>query len=200
MRRLSILCFFYVFAVLAHAQTPANGTMPIAQSSLPTSYPLSLKPQDAVIESQIRNTLAHYPLALDGKNFAALDLVFTPDAVANYSTGIGVLRGLEQIKIALEQALVPVVSQHLYGTQVIEIEKGGRTARALTYLTASQFGQGTHLGKVRLLSLFYSGHRNRLFQCYGVEHEYGKTAERITDFGYRRFSIHMVNIRISSSK
>lgn len=33
----------------------------------------------------IRNTLAHYPLAVDGKQFSDLSLVFTPDAVANVS-------------------------------------------------------------------------------------------------------------------
>jgi hypothetical protein len=39
--------------------------------------------QDAY--NAIRNTLAHYPLAIDGKQFSDLSLVFTPDAVANVS-------------------------------------------------------------------------------------------------------------------
>jgi hypothetical protein len=39
--------------------------------------------QDAY--NAIRNTLAHYPLAIDGKRFSDLSLVFTPDAVANVS-------------------------------------------------------------------------------------------------------------------
>ena len=33
----------------------------------------------------IRNILAHYPFAIDGKQFSDLSLVFTPDAVANVS-------------------------------------------------------------------------------------------------------------------
>ena len=42
----------------------------------------------------IRNTLALYPLSIDGKNFDALSLVFTKDAVANYSEPLNVLTGL----------------------------------------------------------------------------------------------------------
>lgn len=37
------------------------------------------------VYNAIRNTLAHYPLAIDGKQFSDLSLVFTPDAVANVS-------------------------------------------------------------------------------------------------------------------
>jgi len=117
--------------------------------SLPVAYPLSLKSQDAGIQDQIRNTLAHYPLAIDGKNFDALDLVFTEDAVANYSAPLNVLRGLSQIQFVLKQSLAPVLSQHAYGTQVIEILEGSRSAKSVTYYTASQFGRGNKTGKVR---------------------------------------------------
>lgn len=123
-------------------------TDPIPLRTVPTAYPLSLTLQDADIQNQIRNTLAHYPLAIDGKNFDALDRVFTADAVANYSAPIYIVTGLPAIKTTLEQALRPVLSQHSYGTQVIEIEKDERTARSVTYYTASHFGTGNKTGKV----------------------------------------------------
>ncbi len=121
----------------------------INPSSLPLAYPLCLKPQDADIQNQIRNTLAHYPLALDGKNFDALDLVFTKDAVANFSAPLNVLYGLDQIKLVVKQTLAPVLSQHAYGTQVVEVLASGDRAKSVTYFTASHFGRGNHTGKVR---------------------------------------------------
>lgn len=127
-------------------QNDSNDSIPF--HSLPISYPLSLKLQDADTQDQIRNTLAHYPLAIDGKNFDALGLVFTTDAVANYSAPLFVLSGLEDIKKVLQGSLAPVLSQHMYGTQLIEIEQGRKTAKALTYYTASHFGVGNATGKV----------------------------------------------------
>lgn len=127
----------------------------IDPSSLPLAYPLSLKPQDADTQNQIRNTLAHYPLAIDGKNFDALDLVFTTDAVANYSAPLNVLVGLGQIQLVLEQSLAPVMSQHAYTTQVIEVLEGGGSAKSVTYFTSSLFGRGNETGKVRSNFLFW---------------------------------------------
>ena len=141
-RFLSFIILLVLLALDTSAQTP------IAFFDLPTAYPLSLKQQPAVSQEQIRNTMAHYPLAIDGKNFAALDLVFTQNAVANYSAPLGVLIGLPQIKAVIQQALAPVISQHALSTQVIEIEKGNRKARSVTYFTASQFGTGNKTGKV----------------------------------------------------
>lgn len=122
--------------------------------SLPTSYPHSLHPQYPTTDLLIRNTLAHYPLAIDGKNFLALDLVFTQDVVADYSAPLGVLRGLESVRVALEGSLGKVRTQHALSTIVVEIEGdrvGGELgARSLTYYTASHFGVGGGEGQVGL--------------------------------------------------
>ncbi|KAL8828894.1 MAG: hypothetical protein Q9191_002325 [Dirinaria sp. TL-2023a] len=131
--------------------SPSNATgcgNIIPPSGLPTSFPGSLQPQDVETENQIRNTLGHYPLAIDGKNFDALNLVFTEDAVANYSAPLNVLVGLSQIQLVLQKSLAPVLSQHAFSSQVIEIEEGGETAKTVTYFTASQFGTGNKTGKV----------------------------------------------------
>jgi hypothetical protein len=85
--------------------------------------------QDAY--NDIRNTLAHYPLALDGKRFADLSLVFTPNAVTNYSAPLNVLNGLPMIEATLEAALRLVSTQHSYGTQLIDINGDG-TADTVT--------------------------------------------------------------------
>lgn len=79
----------------------------------------------------IRNTLAHYPLAIDGKQFSDLSLVFTPDAVANYSAPLNVLTGLPMIESVLEADLRPVSTHHSYGTQLIEVYSN-RTADTVT--------------------------------------------------------------------
>ena len=143
------IIFSLLFCLLERSTSAQSYTNdPISFHTLPTSYHSSLKLQDADIQNQIRNTLAHYPLAIDGKNFDALDLVFTTDAVTNYSAPLFVLAGLDEIKRVLQRSLSPVLSQHSYGTQIIEIEKGRETAKALTYFTASHFGVGNATGKV----------------------------------------------------
>ena len=50
------------------------------------------------------------------------------------------------------QVLKPVISQHTLGTQVIEIAKGGKEAKSVTYLVANQFGTGEKEGKVCFLA------------------------------------------------
>ena len=126
----------------------SGNTVPLALFSLPKSYPNAQQPQDAVALEQIRNTLGLYPLCIDGKNFDALDRVFTPNAVANFSTPIFVLSGLPAIQARLQETLALVDTQHSYGTQVVEIRHGGCEAVAVTYFIASHFGRGAHVGGV----------------------------------------------------
>jgi hypothetical protein len=89
--------------------TKALGVLILA-CSLVTSCEIPLFDSTAVISLQ--QTLALYPLAIDSKNFAALDQVFAPDIVANYSTGVGVLNGLPMVISVLNANLVPVLTQH----------------------------------------------------------------------------------------
>lgn len=125
-----------------------NLTSAIPLYSLPTTYPRSLRSQNPISENQIRDTLAHYPLAIDGKNFPALNLVFTQDVVANYPEPLGVLTGLSSVIPALQSTLAAVRTQHAFSTQLIEILEGESKARSLTYYTASHFGQGDYSGQV----------------------------------------------------
>ena len=193
---ISILILFLLNAISSFAQH--SSTAPIPISAVPTSYPLSLTRQDADIQDQIRNTLAHYPLAIDGKNFAALNLFYTADAVANYSAPINVVTGLPAIEAALEQSLRAVLTQHSYGTQVIEIEKGKTRARSLTYFTATHLGIGNATGKVCHLPLFSMTARKhskdfRHKECCNVPAWFERIANRT--YALQRHYMLMPNIR-----
>ena len=137
---------------------PAPATAPAAfsLSELVDYYyepPSDQSPADLisvqVSESQIRNKLSLYSLALDGKNFTRLDYVFTEDVVANFSEPIGVVKGLANVKEVVREALEGVDTQLLLGTQLIEVDpKNPCTAKSLTYFASTFFGTGDQKGKV----------------------------------------------------
>ncbi|KAK0516333.1 hypothetical protein JMJ35_000936 [Cladonia borealis] len=101
---LSLIMPLTTLAAIAESSLATTPTT-IPLFSLPTAFPNSLTPQNPALDLQIRNTLSHYPLAIDGKNFPALSLVFTQDVVANYSAPLGVLTGLASVISTLEANL-----------------------------------------------------------------------------------------------
>lgn len=80
---------------------------------------------------EIQDLLARYSHAIDRREWAELDEIFTPDAIIDY-TSMGGARGtLPEIKKYLAHALSHFVGfQHLVGTTVLRIE--GDTAHART--------------------------------------------------------------------
>ena len=153
---LIILFLTFLCPLLSHAKCPSNTTLTsaqkaaIPQSSLPIAYSKATTPQDPKTVGQILNTLSLYPLAIDGKNFAALSLVFTEDVTTNYSEPLNILTPLATVKVVLEESLRPVISQHSYGTQIVEV-LGECEARSVSYFTASHFGVGKYVGQVRVV-------------------------------------------------
>jgi len=131
-----------------HTNTTATLAAPIPFSSLPSLYSHAASPQSPVEVAQILNTLSYYPLAIDSKNYDALSQVFTDDVVTNYSAPIGVLTPLTAVKQGLQAALAPFLSQHSYGTQIVEL-LGQCEARSVSYYTATQWGIGAEAGTVR---------------------------------------------------
>lgn len=141
-----------LFLVLSH--------LVLAMASFPVGIPLpslpdlfapnrNPSPPDLVAESQIRNTLALYPLSIDSKNFTALSSVFHPDAVANFSEPLNVVTGLPEIMSAIESALgLFAGTQHIYGTQTIRVDDARECARSVTYFSAAHFGKGEAEGQV----------------------------------------------------
>ena len=123
---------------------------PIALADIPTTFAAATKRQPADTVAQILNTLSVYPLAIDGKSFASLSLVFTEDVITNYSAPLNVLTPLNVVEATLEDSLAPVDTQHAYGTQIVEV-LDACTARSVSYYTASHFGKGSYAGQVKIL-------------------------------------------------
>lgn len=118
----------------------SSDVAPVALSSLANGCTPEVYTDAGTIEA-VRNTLAIYPFAIDGKNFDALSKVFTTDAVANYSAPLNVLTPLSTIQSVLETSLACVTTQHLLGTQWIDI-LSPITAKSVTYFRAAHFGKG----------------------------------------------------------
>lgn len=113
---------------------------------------------DTLLEqARIQSVLNLYATALDARDWAALDGVFTADASANYGE-LGEFRG--------RQAIVDLVShvlnqcgptQHLLGNYRIAVD--GDSATAACYLQAIHVGLGAHQGK---LMTVWGEYRDRL--------------------------------------
>ncbi|KFZ19524.1 hypothetical protein V502_03605 [Pseudogymnoascus sp. VKM F-4520 (FW-2644)] len=123
-----------------------TGTDAIPFFSLPTLISKENFKADPRNIETIRATLALYPLAIDGKNFESLSLIFASDAVANYSAPLNVLTPLSTIQSVLETSLNPVTTQHSFGTQLIDVLSYD-SAFSVTYYTATHFGRGGFEGK-----------------------------------------------------
>ncbi|KAJ6138030.1 hypothetical protein N7471_004516 [Penicillium samsonianum] len=127
------------FAVASSAVATSD-VAPIEISSLASGYAPEVYTDAGTIEA-IRNTLAIYAFAIDGKDFDALSKVFTTDATANYSAPLNVLTPLKTIQSVLGTSLGCVTTQHLYGTQRIDV-LSPITAKSVTYFRAAHFGKG----------------------------------------------------------
>ena len=128
--------------------TLASNVSAVSFTKLPSTHSAATHPQHSTAFEQIRNTLALYPLAIDGKDFAALDLVFSQDVVANYSAPLNMLTPLSTVQSVLQKSLAFVQSQHKLSTQVIEIIPQDCQAMTLTYFEATHFGQDNYIGQV----------------------------------------------------
>ncbi|KAJ5690160.1 hypothetical protein N7462_004552 [Penicillium macrosclerotiorum] len=145
MHILSFCALSFAAASSVMASTASN-VAPIELSSLADGCTPEVYTDAGTIEA-IRNTLAIYPFAIDGKNFDALNKVFTTDATANYSAPLNILSPLSSIQSVLESSLACVTTQHLYGTQWIDV-LSPITARSVTYFRAAHFGKGETEGQV----------------------------------------------------
>ena len=116
------------------------GTTPIPFFDLATSFPPPTQTNPGALEA-IRNTLALYPFAIDGKNFEALRNVFTESVVTNYSAPLNILTPLSTVISELSSSLKCVTTQHLLGTQLITVLSSS-SAESITYYRAAHFGIG----------------------------------------------------------
>jgi len=80
---------------------------------------------------EIQELMVAYCYAIDSSNWDALDEVFTPDAVIDYSEMVGVRGNLTEIKAFLARSLAQVAGfQHAISTTQLEFD--GNTARGRT--------------------------------------------------------------------
>lgn len=111
---------------------------PVSEYQIASLFPAPVLTDATSIEA-IRQVIALYAFAIDGRNWGALSKVFTENARANYSDPIGVVVGLQNIINALEPGLLNFAStQHFMGTQYIDI-CSLTTAVSVTYFQASHF-------------------------------------------------------------
>ncbi|MCJ1419857.1 hypothetical protein MMC32_006213 [Xylographa parallela] len=92
-------------------------------------------------------TLNLFSLSVDSHNYTILDSVFTADAVADFATTAGYVKGLSTIQEGLQAALAGTVSQHALSTYIIDVHEDTSTATATTYLQGTFFGQGNFTGQ-----------------------------------------------------
>ena len=161
----ALLASFMVTPFTSSSSASTTTALPAAtpSSSWTAAYALAACPQPATEIAQIVNTLALYPLAVDGGNFSALSLVFTEDVGAYYPAGgLGLLTSLSVLEQGIAAASANTNSQHLYGTQIVEITGEGQ-AKSLTYFTATLFGNGIYYGEVCLC--YCIQRRSRFSRC-----------------------------------
>lgn len=147
---LSLLLVRHAYSASACYGNSTNATAPvyIAPFDLPTIYAASTSGQDAAAANEIRNTLALYPIAIDGKNFDILSEVFADDIIANYTITLGVLTSVPAIAKGIQAAVQFVTTQHQLGTQAIDVREGSCEAKSVSYFTATHFGQGRYENQV----------------------------------------------------
>ena len=90
------------------------------------------------------DTVNRYATALDARDWALLDRVFTPDAVADY--GGGPLRGREAVRELVQRMLEGSgPSQHLLANHRVELD--GDAARCVCQVRAYSAGTGPAAGQ-----------------------------------------------------
>lgn len=97
----------------------------------------------------IQDVLSRYSTAIDTKDFAMLDEVFTPDGVADYTASGGIRGTLPEIKDWLAAALsIFSVIQHLVTNVQVKID--GDEASTVCYLF-NPLGYAIEGGKTEML-------------------------------------------------
>ncbi|MDA8707753.1 nuclear transport factor 2 family protein [Hellea sp.] len=93
-----------------------------------------LSQQEMSDRLEIQDLLAVYCEAIDGRDWDALDDIFTADATIDYTEAGGAKGNLTDTKAYLAKALKPFAGmQHMLGLPVIKIEGDKAKARTTTF-------------------------------------------------------------------
>ena len=83
---------------------------------------------------EIQDLLTAYCDAIDSRNWNALDDIFTPDAIIDYTEAGGAKGTLEEIKLYLDRALKPFSGmQHMLGLPMIKITGDEASSRTILF-------------------------------------------------------------------
>ena len=83
---------------------------------------------------EIQDLLTSYCDAIDSRNWNALDDIFTPDAIIDYTEAGGAKGTLEEIKLYLDKVLKPFSGmQHMLGLPMIKITGDEASARTILF-------------------------------------------------------------------
>lgn len=96
----------------------------------------------------IYQTIALYPLAVDGKNFQSLTNIFTPDVMVNMSMGHPMVSGLTGLEDALRNSFDGLQTHHQLGVSNLRLFNRHCEADTITYFTTTISGTGKSAGKV----------------------------------------------------
>lgn len=113
-----------------------------------TIYAEDLTAIDSIVS--IEQTLNLFARSVDTHDYALLDLIFTPDATANFAPSTGYVDGLPAIKTELQNVLTGTVSQHALSTHMINVTSNQTMkASASTYVQGTFFGKGNLTGQIQ---------------------------------------------------
>ena len=83
---------------------------------------------------EIQDLLTAYCDAIDSRNWNALDDIFTPDAIIDYTDAGGAKGTLEEIKLYLDKVLKPFSGmQHMLGLPMIKITGDEASSRTILF-------------------------------------------------------------------
>lgn len=115
------------------------GSVAMSPYGLAKSFHPTSNVTDLLAIQVIRDTLALYPLALDGRNYDVLDKIFVSDVHSTYMEPLGAFSNLQDLKSGLAKVLDGLAStQHNYGTEIVNI-LSPTTAVSVTYIQSSHF-------------------------------------------------------------
>jgi len=113
-----------------------------------------LSPQEMSDRLEIQDLLACYCLAIDNRDFAALDDIFTKDAVIDYTEAGGGRGNLQETKDYLKRALEQFTGmQHMLGLPMIKLS--GETATARTPVFNPMVVEREGQSRVFFIGLWY---------------------------------------------
>lgn len=126
----------------------------------------------------IEEVLVRYCDAIDARDFALLERVFTPDATLDYTASGGPRDRFPAVRAWLEKALAPFeLVQHVIGNVRVEVE--GDRARSRAYFTNPMGVPGRGRGMTFLCGGLY---RDRLVRTA----EGWRIVERVNEELYRQ--------------